>query len=284
MDKKEYYHRLEIAIEYIEKNLQCAISLSDISKVAFSSLSHFHRIFYFMTGRTLKEYIRQRRLSIAAIQLISTDKSVLDISLEAQFESPESFNKSFRKLFNISPREFRQQKPEFSIIRKMEVHPNEQQCPPNISLNFIYLQAQIISGVKTRTTLDNNQQTIDIPQHFEKVMKNHFLENLTHTIDKQIFYGIYSDMSDEEEFDYTLGFKVAGPSSDPLFSNHLLPEGEYAHFTVQGDPSVLKDAWHYIYGSWMPNSGRTRRKGLDFEIYYKDKTEIYIPMHPQTLK
>lgn len=52
-------------------------------------------------------------------------------------------------------------------------------------------------------------------------------------------------------------------------------------FTVQGTPNELENAWRYIYGIWFPISGRSRQKGLDFEIYYPDKTDIYIPMTPQ---
>lgn len=170
MKSAEYYLRLEKAIAFVEENLNTKISLSSISKQAFSSLSHFHRIFYFMTGVTLKEYIRRRRLSNAGIALITTSKSIIDIAHEVQFETPESFNKAFKKMFELSPR----------------------------------------------------------------------------------------------------------------YCCHILPAAEYARFSVEEDPSQFEAAWRYIYGTWMPNSGRSRQKGLDFEIYFPNKTDIYIPMQPNT--
>lgn len=281
MKKEEYYLRLVKAIEFVETNLDKKFPLSAVSKNAFSSLSHFHRIFFFMTGMTIKEYIRRRRLSNAAIQLITTKRTVLDIALEAQFESPESFNKSFKKLFELSPKEFRNKRPEFQVMSRMMLNRNEElKQPDNIALTFVYLPQQIVMGIKTRTTLENNQQTIDIPIFFEKVMKTNLLVNIPNITDHQKIFGIYSDMNDDEEFDYTVGLLIDDSSAigDEKYSRYVLPASEYARFTIQGDASQLENAWRYIYGAWMPNSGFSRQKGLDFEIYYPEKTDIYIPM------
>ncbi len=280
MKKEEYYRRLEKAIEFVESNLNNDISLSDVSKHAFSSLSHFHRIFYFMTGTTLKEYIRSRRLSYAAIELISTKKTIIDIAFEAQFDSPESFNKSFKKMFTFSPREFRKQKPEFQVVRRMELSQELNiDRPNNITLEYVYLPKQVIMGVKTRTTLENKQQTQDIPKFFHYVMESKLLTDIHNVIDHQKIFGIYSDMSDEEKFDYTVGLLVENTTLNcPRFSTHTLPASEYARFTVKGNPSELETAWQYIYGIWMLTSENSRQKGYDFEIYYPAKTDIYIPM------
>lgn len=283
MKKEEYITKLEKAIDYVESNLDKPISLSSVSLHAFSSLSHFHRIFYFMTGFTLKEYIRRRRLSNAAMQLISSKKSVIDMALDAQFESPESFNRSFKKMFGLSPTIFRNRKPEFQIMRRIDINSmmHELKQPANITMNFVYLYQQIIIGLKTRTTLENSQQTTDIPKFFEEVMEKNLLANILHVSDHQKIFGVYSDMSNEEEFDYTVGLSVAKPCDDlQKYSCHLLPMAEYARFSVQGDASKLENAWRYIYGSWMPNSGCSRLKGLDFEIYFPEKTDIYIPILP----
>lgn len=283
MKKEEYYLRLSRALEFVEANLNNKIALSDISQFAFSSLSHFHRIFYFMTGITLKDYIRQRRLSNAGVQLLTSKKSIIDIAYEAQFESPESFNKSFKKMFQLSPRAFRNTKPEFTIMRKMEIIQHDYiKQPENISLQFVYLLTQNVVGFNTRTTFENSQHTTDIPHFFEKIMQNNSLSTIPNVIDHKKTFGVYTDMSDEEEFNYTIGYLVDNSANlNNNFSCHQLPRGEYAKFTIRGDLSVLESAWRYIYGLWMPTSGRTRQEGFDFEIYGTDHSEIYIPMTPQ---
>lgn len=106
------------------------------------------------------------------------------------------------------------------------------------------------------------------------------LANIPNILDQQKIFGIYSDMNNDEEFNYTVGLLINDSSAigDVKYSRHVLPASEYARFTIQGDASQLENAWSYIYGAWMPNSGRSRQKGLDYEIYYPEKTDIYIPM------
>ena len=99
MKREEYYRRLDLAIRYIEDNLHQKISIKDVSKKAFSSLSHFHRIFSFMTGMNLKEYIRSRRLSAASKKVMNSHLSILTIALEAQYDSHESFTRAFKSFF-----------------------------------------------------------------------------------------------------------------------------------------------------------------------------------------
>ncbi|MDF2939971.1 MAG: AraC family transcriptional regulator [Gammaproteobacteria bacterium] len=282
MNKEEYFSRLEKAIEFIESKLNSQLLLSEVSQHAFSSLSHFHRIFFFMTGMTLKDYIRKRRLSKAGMQLISTQNKIIDIALEAQFDSPESFSKAFKKQFELTPREFRSRKPEFELMRKIELDCYDNVAlPDNMTLNFVFLPEQIITGAKTRTTLANHQQAKDIPKFFQNVMTKNLFDSIPEVIHLNKIFGVYSDMSDEEEFDYTVGLAVKIPFNNLQYSSHILPAAEYARFTVNGDASKLEYAWRYIYGSWMPYSGRSRQKGLDFEVYFPDKTDIYIPMLPQ---
>ena len=79
----KHFKRINNALEFIEENLYDEFTLNDISNAAFSSLSYMHRIFYQMTGFTMKEYIRQRRLAVAVSLLQSSKKSVLDIALIA---------------------------------------------------------------------------------------------------------------------------------------------------------------------------------------------------------
>jgi len=284
MKKEEYFLRLERALQFIELNLNENISLQMVSKKAFSSLSHFHRIFFAMTGYSLKDYIRKRRLSNAALALVSSQKKIIDLALEAQFETGESFTRSFKKMFGMSPKEFRAQKKEFQTFRPLEIrldHFFVENLPKNIEFSFVFLDKQIVMAVKTRTTLENNKQVTDIPHFFDKCMKEKLLNNIPSIDDKKIF-GIYADMNDNEDFDYAIGLLVQNTQKLlPHYVTYTLPRAEYARFTVNGDSlPELVAAWKYIYAYWMPFSGRARQKGLDFEVYHQEKIEIYIPMKP----
>jgi AraC family transcriptional regulator len=284
MKKEEYFLRLERALQFIELNLNENISLQTVSKKAFSSLSHFHRIFFAMTGYSLKDYIRKRRLSNAALELVTSQKKVIDLALDAQFETPETFTRAFKKMFGMSPKEFRIQKKEFEIFRPLEIrldHFFVENLPQNMEFSFVFLEKQMVMAVKTRTTLENNKQVKDIPGFFKECLKKKLLNNIPSIDDKKIF-GIYADMNDDEDFDYAIGLLVQN-TKKPLqnYVAYTLPRAEYARFTVIGNSvPELVAAWKYIYAYWMPFSGRARQKGLDFEVYHQEKIEIYIPMKP----
>lgn len=83
------------------------ISVDDISDYVFSSKYHFQRVFHLITGVTVGEYIRNRRLSLAGRDLQLTDNKVVDIALKYRYETSESFSKAFSRFHGISPSEVR---------------------------------------------------------------------------------------------------------------------------------------------------------------------------------
>lgn len=98
------------AIDYIEDNLTEAISLEGVSAVAGYSLFHFSRLFLELIGETPGDYIRKRRLSEAARELVNSRKSILDIALDYQFQSQEAFSRSFKRFFRASPGTYRKRR------------------------------------------------------------------------------------------------------------------------------------------------------------------------------
>lgn len=98
----------QIAI-YIAKNYNRPIKISDIGKSVGLHPDYANAIFKKTFGRTLSEHITIERITHAQRKLITTDSSILDIALDCGFNSISSFNASFRKLNNCTPREYRQQ-------------------------------------------------------------------------------------------------------------------------------------------------------------------------------
>lgn len=108
--------KLNEMIDYIEEHLTDDISLEDIARFAYFSLPHIHRIFKYLMDYTLKEYIRKRRLSEAAIDLINSDMKIIDIAMKYQYNSNESFTRAFKHFFGITPVEYRKNEKLFGII------------------------------------------------------------------------------------------------------------------------------------------------------------------------
>ncbi|MDF7809407.1 AraC family transcriptional regulator, partial [Pontiellaceae bacterium B12219] len=104
---KNYAKRFERVLIYIEQHLDDALNVDVLSDVACFSKFHFHRQFSQYVGISVGAYVRQLRLKRAAHQLAFGDLRIIDIALEAGFESPESFARAFRQAGGQSPSQFR---------------------------------------------------------------------------------------------------------------------------------------------------------------------------------
>ncbi len=112
-----YYERVQRAIDYIESNLSYEIDLQTVSKEAFMSIASLYRLFFSMTGFSVKEYIRRRRINGASYYLINTKKSIFDIAFDFCFESQEAFTRSFKQLTGLTPGAFRKSKAKYKFER-----------------------------------------------------------------------------------------------------------------------------------------------------------------------
>ena len=118
-----YYDNLNDVIEEIEKNLTKKIDFRALAKMVGTSSYTLQRIFVFLTNITLTDYIRKRRLSNAAEELLTTDIKIIDLSLKYQYDSPISFSNSFKKMHGVSPQNLRKTKVYIKTFPKIEFKP-----------------------------------------------------------------------------------------------------------------------------------------------------------------
>lgn len=112
-----YYERIQKSIDYIESNLENKVDINYAAQTAYMSLSNFYRIFFALTGHLVKEYIRLRRISLAAIELKSSKINVIDIAIKFDFESSDSFSRAFKRVTGFLPSEYRKQNKTFFFER-----------------------------------------------------------------------------------------------------------------------------------------------------------------------
>ncbi|MGD0920071.1 MAG: helix-turn-helix transcriptional regulator [Thermodesulfobacteriota bacterium] len=90
----DYFDRVQKSIDFIESQITEKIELDEIAKEAYFSLFHFHRIFHALVGDSVKEYIRNRRMSLAGRELATSHIKVIDVALKYGYETPEAFTKA----------------------------------------------------------------------------------------------------------------------------------------------------------------------------------------------
>jgi len=105
--RKSYLSRMVNVLNYIQNNLDKELTLQELAAVACFSSYHFHRIFSGMLGESVKELVRRLRLERAALQLHTSSKSILEISLNAGYESDMAFSRMFKVKTGMSPSVFR---------------------------------------------------------------------------------------------------------------------------------------------------------------------------------
>ncbi len=103
----EWLDKMNEAIDYIETHIEEKIIINDVARIACCSLSRFQRMFTFTTDISITEYIRCRRMALAANELLRSDIKVIDLSLKYGYESPEAFARAFRSFHGISPKSVR---------------------------------------------------------------------------------------------------------------------------------------------------------------------------------
>lgn len=99
----EWKQSITKAIHYMENNLTNNISIEDVSNHVFMSNYHFQRIFNFVIGITIGDYIRNRRLTLAGQDLLLTNGKIIDIAMRYQYDTSESFSKAFTRFHGIPP-------------------------------------------------------------------------------------------------------------------------------------------------------------------------------------
>lgn len=99
----DWIQGIQKAIDYIEENITEKIDYEEVAKRAYSSSFHFQRVFGIMCGFTLGEYIRRRRLTLAANELLSKNRKVIDVAFKYGYETSESFSRAFYKFHGVMP-------------------------------------------------------------------------------------------------------------------------------------------------------------------------------------
>ncbi len=99
----EWVHRLNQSMNYIEEHLTGEIDYEQLGRIACCSAYHYQRMFTYMAGITLAEYIRRRKMSLAAVDLQDGNERIIDIAEKYGYRSPTAFNRAFQSFHGIAP-------------------------------------------------------------------------------------------------------------------------------------------------------------------------------------
>ncbi|WP_427107767.1 AraC family transcriptional regulator [Lysinibacillus xylanilyticus] len=278
----DYYERIQNSIEYIEEHLQNELLITKVSSASYFSAFHFQRLFHAITGFSVQQYIRNRRLSEAALLLETTSKNILEIAISFQYGSQEAFTRAFANYFGVTPSKYRKVKNTIPLQTKLNFL--DFKIKGELTMNkpeIVYLKQKLITGYVYKTTLQDEKYFIDIPEFYFNFGKNQYYERFSNKTAPNMAYGVSTQFQDDGQFSFIVGEEVAkyDNSINDNFVNTQIPEGKYAEFKIDGSVESVQNTRRYIYGVWLPNSNYERNNGPDFEI-----TDVVNSVFPNAMK
>jgi len=259
--------RIFKSIDYIERNMFEPVDVHDIAQASHYSTYHFSRIFRSLVGDTPKEYLRKRRLTIAAERLARGESSILSLALECQFESHAAFTRSFKQLFKVTPKQYRESADPFRLKYKDQFSRHML----NHLQNRLDMEPEIVFRTETKV--------VGVARHYREDDLN--IETLWSAFRPDVFqiknrvggdaFGIYEEYLEREGdvgFSYVCSVEVSDLDHVPEgMIGRTIPEHLYAVFGHQGPISYLPETLKYIWGSWLPKSEYEYQETPDFELY-----------------
>lgn len=279
----EWIERLNAALGYLEEQLKEEIDLDKAAQIACCSTYHFQRMFGYMAGMSLSEYIRRRRMSLAAVDLQDPEAKIVDVALQYGYASPTAFNRAFQAIHGHPPSRIKDggvflksQPPiRFTITVKGVAEMN---------YRIEKKDAFRIVGIAQPLCKDMEQNFEEVPKLWQKAAMDGSIPRLLSLMDgkPEGILGV-SACYEQENWTYFIAVSSSREVDDSLTA-YTVPAYTWAIFTGEGEcPKAIQDLELRIISEWLPSSGYEYDNGPDVEVYLNDdpkqaKFEVWIPV------
>ncbi len=278
----EWMERLNRAINYMEENMTDTIDLDMVAKIAGCSTYHFQRMFTYMAELPLSEYIRRRKMSLAAVDLQEQENKVIDIGLKYGYDSPTAFNRAFKSIHGMAPSKVREKgvilKAYPPISFKISIKGD---CEMNYRIEK--KEAFRVVGISMPLEKEIEKNFAIVPQMWQKAATDGTVGRLASLMDgvPMGLLGV-SACNAEEEWKYY----IAVTSQKPLkndFEEYMIPASTWAIFSGEGKNTTIQELEKRIVTEWLPTSGYEYGNAADIEVYLNAdpenaKYEVWIPI------
>jgi len=287
----EWIDRMNNAVDYIELNLTDEISYEKLAQIACCSTYHFQRMFSFITGVPLSEYIRRRRLTLAAFELQTSNIKVIDVAVKYGYESPEAFSRAFKNLHGVMPVSARDIGVSLKAFPKMTFLISIKGVS---EMNYRIEEKEPfeVFGLELKTTVVNGQCYKDIPEFWMACGQSGRGQALIQAAGKKtgepIDAGVTYAHNVNGEMCYMVGCIKRDQVVSPEYKTLAIPKQAWAIFQTEWKSEVdnekLHDVWRRIYSEWFPVASYEHADcDFDMEMYFGNlqsgySAEIWIPV------
>lgn len=278
----EWIERLNKSINYIEEHITEEISYDELAQIACCSTYHFQRMFTYIAGVSLSEYIRRRKMSLAAVDLQGGNERIIDIGLKYGYSSPTAFNRAFQSIHGVAP----------SVLKNEGV--SIKSFPP-ITFKFTVKGVEELNyRIETKPAFrivgksyplnkEIEQNFLEVPQMWQNAVMDGTIEKITAIMNSQPqgVLGV-SACNDNEEWKYYIAVSSTA-DIDTSLEEYIIPGCMWAIFPGGGTGKSIQELEKRIVTEWLPTSGYEFTEGPDVEVYFNPdpnntQYEVWIPI------
>jgi len=287
----EWIGSLKLAINYMEKHLLENMGADEVADAVFMSSFYFQKGFKIMTGYSIGEYIRYRRLYMAALDVISGNEKVIDLAYKYGYDTPESFTKAFSRFHGVSPKQIKGDAKKIKTFLPLKINVS---VKGGNDMDYVIekMEAMKVIGYERNFSYETSYQ--EIPKFWNEFCSNCSNGKNNEQVQKIVEectigeFGIcIEENSKQKEFLYMIAGTYNGsivPDGMKIFE---IPALEWAKFKCTGPmPGALQSVNTKIFKEWLPgNPDYEIATGMNIEWYsngdsssYDYESEIWIPV------
>jgi AraC family transcriptional regulator len=276
----DWIQGIQNAVHYIEDNITEELDYNEIAKQAYVSSFHFQRAFGILCGFTLGDYIRNRRLALAGMELLSGSVKVIDVAIKYGYDSPDSFTKAFSRFHGISPSYARRKGANLKSFAPLKI---KLKLEGGYSMDYRIEAKEAFMVIGAAREFNSDTSYLEIP----KFWSEHFQSGGGEFICGM--FGIcYGHDSNSNVFNYMIADRcVDGKEAHDGFVTMDIPAKTWVVFPIKGAmPNALQEVNSKIWSEWLPNCREYEMDGnINIEMYSDGDTnspdyysEIWIPV------
>ena len=284
---KNHKDRMNAVITYIYQHLEDPLTVEQLSAVACFSKFHFHRQFSAYTGVSVHRYVQLIRLKRASYQLaFNPELKIIDIAFAAGFESHESFSRSFKKVHEHTPSQFRTNPQWQSCQQKhKQLHTSINQESTNMKVSIVQFLTTKVAVKQHRGPVESLNDSITSFIAWRK--STHYSPVNASKTFGLAYDDPHNTKPEDFRFDVCAEVTVDVPENPQGVINNTIDAGRCAVLRHEGSHDLMDEKIRWLYVNWLPQSGEELR---DFPCFFHYHnlfpqvaeheliTDIYLPL------
>lgn len=281
----DWIEALRVAISYMEAHLMEECTAEEISKHVNMSSFYFQKGFKMITGYTIGEYIRNRRLYLAALEVIKGEDKIIDLAYKYGYDTPESFTKAFRRFHGMAPMQLKAMPHKMCVFLPLQISLS---IKGGDQIDYRIEKMEAFKVIGRGRDFDYDSSFKQIPGFWDECWTNHMAKWCKEIPNCSIgTYGISLEEEGAKFFRYLVAGNYEGGKVPDDLEIAEIPALTWAKFRCIGPmPEAIQNLNTRIYSEWLPGNLKYEiAAGYNIEMYSRGDTtavdyvsEIWIPV------